>query len=270
MKRWFVALALAVICAVPLGADVTITMITTVEGGLAALAGGALSPTITTRIKGSKSRTDVEMGQNAVATLIDLATKQAIILQPAQKTAQIIDPAAMTPAGKPMPKISTTVRPTGKSRDVEGTKCLEYAVTMLMDMSSMAGPSGNVPPDAAAERKDLRMTMDGSIWVAKDAPGGSEYRKFQTAASKLMATALAGGRSGMPSGMEQLIAGFGDIPGIPYLTELTMGIEGTGPIVEMVKKMGPMKVISRVKSISTEPIPDAALTVPEDYTIVKQ
>ena len=274
MKRWLVTIAFAVTCAVRLGADVTITMTTTVDGGRAAAAGGGLSPTIVTRIKGNKSRTDVDMGQNSVATLVDLTTKQAIILQPNQKTAQILDPAAMksgAPANMPMPKVDTSVKPTGKTRDIDGNKCTEYAVSMRMDMASMAGGRGDMPADAAAAMKDLRMTMTGFIWVAKDAPGGAEYQAFQTGASKLMAAALSGGRpGGMPSGMEQLITGFGDAPGIPYLTELTMGIEGTGPIVEMMKKMGEMKIISRVKSISTDPIPDALLAVPDGYKMVKQ
>jgi hypothetical protein len=270
MNRWLLALGFAVTCVVRLGADVTITTTTTMEGGMAAMAGG-MSPTIVTRIKGTKSRTDVEMGSNTVATLLDLATKQAIILRPDQKTAHVVDPAAVAasaPSDIPMPKIATTVKPTGQTRNIEGTKCDEYAISMKMDMSSMAG-GGKMPPEAAAILKDVRMNMTGSVCVAKDGPGSSEYQAFQSGAAKLALGALSAGNPGMPSGMEQLITGFTEAPGIPYHTELTMAIEGSGQIVEIMKQMGQMKIISRVKSVSTEALADALFTVPADYKVIK-
>jgi hypothetical protein len=274
MKRWLLTAGLALLFIAPLGADVTITTTTTIEGGMAAMTGGGMAPTVVTRIKGNKSRTDVEMGTNTIATLVDLATKQAILLRPDQKTAHIMDPsaaaAAAPAADMPMPTIETTVKPTGQSRQVQGATCDEYAISMKLDMSSMAGGNGKMPPEAAAALKDLRMNMIGSACVVKDGPGASEYAAFQSGAAKFVLGALAGGgQRGMPQGMGQMLTGFTEAPGIPYLMELTMGIEGTSPVADMMRKMGEMKIVSRVKSVSTEPLAEALFEVPADYKMVK-
>ena len=66
------------------------------------------------------------------------------------------------------------------------------------------------------------------------------------------------------------MAGFAEAPGIPYLTELTLTVEGSGPMVDMMKKMGEMKMISRVTSVTTDALADTLFKVPEDYKMVKQ
>lgn len=272
MRRWLVAIGIVLLCVGRVGADLTITTTTTIEGAMAAMTGGAdVSPKIVTRIKGTKSRTDIDMGAQSMATIIDFSTNEITLLNPAEKTAQRLDAKAVAgavPTPSAMPKIDTVVKPTGKKRELNGEQCDEYSVQMRIDMAGMS--SADAPPAAAAMLKDVRMTMTGFVWVAKDSPGSAEYRSFQKTASKFAMAALSGGRKGaMPAGLEQAIVGFSDAPGIPYLTELTMGVEGTGPMVEMMKKMGDMKVISRVTSVSLDPVPDAALKVPEDYKFVK-
>ena len=272
MKRLLGTVALAWGMTTAVGADVTITTTTSLEGGMAAMAGGAVSPTMTTRIKGSKSRTDVEMGPNSMATLLDLATKQAIILNPGQKTAQYLDAGSVpaVPEGMKMPTIETSLKPTGQTRDLDGSRCQEYAVAMKMDMSGMAGGGGKMPAEAAAALKDLRMNMTGSVCVATDGPAAAEYAAFQAGAAQFAVGALTGGGSrGMPPGMEQLVTGFKQAPGIPLLTELTMAIEGSGDIANMMRQMGEMKITSRVKSVSTEALPDTLFVVPADFKVVK-
>jgi hypothetical protein len=270
MRRWLATITIAVLCVGRVTADVTITMATSVEGPMTALAGGGnMSPKIVTQIKGAKSRTEVDLGDQNVATLIDLATKQAIMLRRADKTATVLD-GAVPGAAKPpipLPKADIMVKPTGKKREIDTHQCDEFTVAMSMDMASMAG--GDMPPAAAAMLKDVRMAVTGFLWVAKGAPGSAEYQAFQTNASKLAISVLSGVSRGMPSGIEQMLTGFKDAPGIPYLTELTMNVEGSGEMVEMMKKMGQMKIITRVTSISTDSLPDTLFVVPEDYKLVK-
>ena len=268
MRRWLMTIGIVALCVGRVGADVTIT--TTLEGPMMALAGGNVSPKVVTRIKGNKSRTDVEMGDQTTAMLIDLSTKQAILLNHGQKTAQLIGPSAgAAPPSIAGAKFDTTVKATGKKREIGGHQCDEFTVAMKMDMSSMAAGTKS---DAAVMLKGVRMTMTGFVWVAKEAPGSSEYQAFQTNAAKLAIAALsAGGAGTMPSGMEQLLTGFAEAPGIPYLTELMLGIEGTGPVVDMMKQMsGQMKVISRVASVSIDTLQDALFRVPDDYKMIKQ
>lgn len=272
MRRWLAAVTIATLFTAPLGADVAITTTTTIEGGMAAMAGG-LNPKVITRIKGTRSRTEVEMGAQTFATLLDVASGQAFLLRPDQKTAQPIDPKAMMPAGAPpmpMPRLETSVKPTGQTRQIDGAQCEEYVITVKMDMSPMAAGRGDGP--GAAMLKDLRMSMTGSAWVAAAAPGAVEYQAFQKSATKVAAAAFAGanGNSGLPAGLDRLLSGFSEAPGIPYLTEMVLAFEGNAQMAEAMRKMGQMKITSRVTGVSVDPLPDALFTVPPDYTIVKE
>ncbi len=125
-----------------------------------------------------------------------------------------------------------------------------------MDMSEMSGPQ--MPPEAAAMLKDVKMIMKGSMWVAKDAPGAAEYAAFQKAASATDLSTIIAGASGMKMpGMDKLAKAMGGVTGMTYLTEMTITVEGTGQMVEMMQQMGPMKVTTKVNSI------------PEGYQVIK-
>jgi hypothetical protein len=109
------------------------------------------------------------------------------------------------------------------------------------------------------------------MWASKDVPGAAEYIAYQKAAATsdmAAASATAAGVS-MP-GMDKMIKAMGSIDGLPYLSEMTMNVEGTGQIAEMMKQMGAMKVTTKTNSVSGDPISDDLFKVPEGYTVVKQ
>jgi hypothetical protein len=286
MKRWLVTTLAVLVCSAALRADVTIVQTTTVEGDMAAMAAqsgaGNMSPKLTTRVKGQKTRTDVETGPISVSTIIDLATKQVIILRADQKTATIVSavpPAATTsttttPAGTPAPppvtpKVDGSVTPTGKSQTIDGLKCDEYKFTTRMNMGEMTGRQ--VPPEAASMMQGVTMVMEGSMWVAKDAPGAAEFLAFQKAAASGDMAAAAMGASGVNvPGMEKLMKAMSEVQGLTYLTEMTINIEGTGQIADMMKQMGAMKVTTKVNSITTDALSDDLFKVPEGYSVIKQ
>jgi hypothetical protein len=277
MKRWFTTFAAVLFCSAALRADITIVQSITMEGGMmamAAQAGQNITPKLTTRIKGLKTRTDVEAGPSTVVTIIDLAEKQIIILNAAQKTATIKQmgaPPAGTPPAPTMtgPTVDGSMKATGRSQTIDGIKTDEFKFITSIDMSTMAG--ANVPPEAAAMMKGLKMNMDGSIWLAKDVPGASEYMAFQKAAAGGDMAAAAMGAAGMSiPGMEKLMKAMSGAEGLAYLTEVTMTIDGTGQMADMMKQMGPMKITNKVSSINNDPISDDQFKVPDGYTIVKQ
>lgn len=278
MKRWCATLLALAVCTAVVHADVTIVQKTTVEGGMMAMAGGAApTPTMTNRIKGQKARMDIDM-QNApmpmnMSTITDLAAKQVILLQHDQKTVQILNGAAApatsstTAANAPAPsvKVDASVTPTGKSQMIDGFKCDEYTFTSTMSMAEASG--ANIPPEAAAMMKDLTMTMKGSMWVTKDAPGIAEYRAFQKGMvdAQLGGAAMAASGVNMP-GMDKMMKAMANVEGMAYLTEATMSIEGSGQLADMMKQMGAMRMTTRVTSIKTEPLSDDLFKIPEGYT----
>jgi hypothetical protein len=281
MKRGFLTVAIVALSLAPVAADLTITTTTTLEGAMFAGGGAPPVPKVVTRIRGSKSRTDVDLGDQSITTIVDMATNQTYLLRHDQKTAQLLDPAGADTAGAAagrmaMPDIKASVKPTGQKRQLEGTSCDEYAIAMTMDMAAMSVGRSDMPPEAAALMKALKINIKGSTWVAKAAPGAAEYAKFQTAAAKLAMAAFGGaggaapGMPRLPNAMEQLLTGFSEAPGIPYLTDLTMVMDaGAGPAGAMAQQMGQMKIVSRVTAVSVDPVADSMFSIPEGYKVVK-
>jgi hypothetical protein len=273
MRRGLTTVLVFALCSAAVRADVTIVQTTTIEGGMAAMAGG-MSPKLTSRVKGMKMRADVEAGPNLISTITDLTAKQLIVLRQDQKTATIVTSgdAAAPKASREitLPKMEASVTPTGKSQVIDGIKCDEYAFTTALNMGEMTGPQ--MPPEAAAMMKDMRMNMVGSMWVAKEVPAGAdEYVKFMKSAASSDMAAMAAGASGVNIlGMDKMMKAMSSVEGMPYLTEMTMTIEGTGQIADMMKQKGAMKITTKVTSVKTDPVPDDQFQIPAGYTTIKR
>ena len=243
---------------------------------MAAMGGGYTATTLTTRVKGLKSRTDLEGGPIQMSAIADVAAKQVILLNAAQKTATIASPAA-APAGAAAvadavaANTTSSLTPTGKSQVIDGVKCNEYRISTSINLSDIAGGQHQMPPEAAAMMQGMKMIMTGSIWVAKEVPGAADYFAFQKAVTAADMGSLMGRASGMSlPGMEKMMKAMGNLEGMSYLTELVMNVEGSGQMADMMKQMGAMKITTRVSSIKTDALGDDLFKVPEGYTIVKQ
>jgi hypothetical protein len=267
MKKWVLALVLVAVALAPLRADLTMVQTMTMEGPAAAAMGGQM-PTITLRIKGSKARSDVQTPTMNIVAITDLATKEVTILNPGTKTAQVISSESAT--GKvATPQVDVSYKPTGKTQTIDGQACDEHQFAITLNMAEMTGDQ--VPPEAAAMMKDVKMVMNGSVWTAKAAPGAAEYAAYTQAALKSgIFAAMAGMPAGRSGGMDKLMAAAASAPGVPYLTEIAMTVEGTGPMVDVMKNMGPMKMVQKLTSVSTEPLTDDLFRVPEGYTVEKK
>lgn len=273
MRKLVVTAALIAVALVPLRADLTFVQTMTMEGPMAAMAGGQL-PTITMRIKGTKARSDIEMPKMNIISIADVAEKTVIILNAQTKIAQVITPeSAISGAKVQMPSLDdVSFKPTGKTQTIDSQLCEEHEFSMTLNMAEMAAAGqGQMPPEAAEMMKDVRMVMNGAIWLAKNAPGVQEYTAYMKSAMASGAfAALSGMKPGQSGGMDKLMAAASSAPGLPYLTEITMRMEGTGPMVEAMNQMGPMKMIQKMSSVSTDPISDDLFKIPEGYTIEKK
>jgi hypothetical protein len=271
MNRRIATAGLVVLFSAAVSADVTITQTMTLEGAAAAAAGNVQMPRVVTRIKGMKSRTDVEVMGQTFTAITDVTAGQVVVLQHATKTALILTPASVGTGGSPVasPDITITANPTGQSRTFDGMSCEEQSVMLSFSLGGLN--SAHLPPEAAAMMKDARVAANGSMWFAPSAPGVADFMAFQKAAtaSKLMSalTALLPGPSG---GMDKLWAAFQSLPGLPCLSEMSMTFEGSGPLVEIAKTQGPVKVIQRTATVSTDPVADDIFNVPADYRIEKK
>lgn len=272
MLRYIPTITLIVFCSAAVSADVTITQTMSVAGPAAAGIANNQMPRIVTRIKGLKSRTDVDTMGQTISAITDVTAGQVIVLQSATKTALIVTPASIAAGGPPLtlPDMTVTFKSTGQSRAFDGMSCEEHSVGLAFNLADVGAPA-EMPPEAAAMMKDVRIIANGSIWFAKSAPGAADFMSFQKAAadSKLMSalTAMSPGPSG---GMDKLWAALQSVPGLPCLSEMSMTFEGSGPMVEVMKQKGPVIVIQKTAAVSTDAIPDDVFTVPTGYKVEKK
>ena len=270
MKRVWTTMAILALCLAPIRADVTITQTISMEGAMAAAMGGQ-TPTMTMKIKGKKSRSEVSAGPMNMSSIADLDARQVIILNAAEKTAQIISVASVAQAAPNLPASAVDVKytATGNKRTVQGVGCEDYSFSMSIDMAQMGGPQ--MPPETAKMMEGVKMIANGVTCIAREGKGVAEFTAFQKAAteSNLMG-ALMGSSPGGGGGMDKLMAAAASAPGIPYVTEITMTFEGTGPLVEMMKSMGGMKMVQTTTGVSTDAIPDDMFKVPADYKVTEK
>jgi hypothetical protein len=272
MKKLIVTAALVALAFVPLHADLTIVQTMTMEGPTAAMTGGQM-PKITMRIKGTKARSDIETPAMNIVSIADVTQNQIVLLNSVNKTAQVFTKESAAGGAKfDLPNFDASYKPTGKTQTIEGQVCHEHLFSMSVDMAQMAGANPQMPPEAAEMMKGVTMVINGSVWTAKDAPGVAEYAAYMKSALKSgLSGALSGMKPGQSAGLDKLMAAASAAPGLPYLTEMTMTVEGTGPMVDAMKQMGgPMKMIQKLSSVSLDTIPDDLFKIPEGYTIEKK
>src|SRR5258708_12054131 len=168
MKRWLATILVFAVCSAVVRADVTIVQTTTMEGGMAAMGGANMSPKMTNRIKGMKSRSDVDLPNVNASTIIDLVTKQVVVLRHDQKTAQILGAAAPVAPATTTVTVDASVTPTGKSQVIDGIKCDQYTFATTMSMAEMSAPQ--MPPAAAEILNDLTTLMQTPLSAPKYLP----------------------------------------------------------------------------------------------------
>jgi hypothetical protein len=267
--RLVVTLVLVAVSHAEVRADVTITMTTSIEGPTAALAG--VTPlSSTTRIQGLKARTDMEVMGRTATTITDVAGRQLLMLDHAEK---IVRRMPLTVSGPPnlpansglnlaMPNMEVSAERTGRTEQMAGQSCEEFHVVMIMDISQISGALAT--PDARDAMKDMRMVMKGSSWLSASSPGAGEFITFQEAAraaGMALPTNLFGGQNAV-NPLEQTGA---HAAGLPCLSEIEMNYEGTGPMIETLRKMGTVKVTSRLTEMSLAPIAPDMFVVPAGY-----
>jgi hypothetical protein len=69
-------------------------------------------------------------------------------------------------------------------------------------------------------------------------------------------------------GMDKMMKAISSMNGMTYLTEMSMTVEGSGQMADMMKQAGPMKITVKVTSVKTDAIADDQFTVPADYKVV--
>jgi hypothetical protein len=272
MKRCLAIGALVALGSAALTADVTVTTEVTIDGPMAALMSGAV-PRMIMRVKGTKSRTDIEVNGQILSTITDLTTRQVIVLTQGQKMAQVFDVArlqAQAASAPAVPKVDVAFEPTGQTQTLVGQLCEQFSFSTSIDISEMSTLAPQLPKEALEMLKGAKVITKGVIWVSKSAPGAAEYAAYMKAAMAAnLTTPPVPGLVPAQGNLDQVMRLFGRADGIAYLSEADVSLEGNAPILEMLKQLATMKLTNKVTDVSVTPIADDLFAVPADYTVTK-
>lgn len=232
-----------VLAAAPAFADITITMSIATVGGPA-----PVEMTSVTFVKGMKARSDVKVMGQDMSMFVDVAAKQQVMVNNTTKEVQDVR-AAMANMPMSVGEVTVSVKPNGQTKEVLGRTCAGFAAEITMPMTVM--------------EETLTMTVTGTVWIAKDAPGAAEYQAFTKAAAAagLMSGVFAQGPQA--KGMSQMQAAFAE-NGVPLEQEMQITVTGSGQMAQAMAQSGAgnIRMTMKATSLSVDPIPAETFTVP--------
>ena len=259
VAAWATALVLGL--SSPAFADLTIKQTTNGKGlGFSGQMNG------TTYIKGSKMRTDTVDGDKTQSMIFDLDAQKMYVFDSKKKEADVWDMAVFAAEISKTVDVSAmkaTFTPNGQTRQIGGQTAYGYDLEI-----SMPAPMGG--------NKDMMMTvtMTGTTWVVKDAPGTAEYARFYTTAAEkgwiFSDPRAAKGSPGQARAMTEMYKQFAEAGGIPYESEMQMKMSGGGPgnpLGGLLARMGNMSMATTVQSVETGALADDLFAPPPGYKL---
>lgn len=248
---------LAACLATPAFADVTVTSQVAGKGAAQMAAGQTI-----TYIKGLKMRADSTVAGRNTSVILDVENQKMITLDHAKKQAQVHSMADlrknMDQAMKAGPP-AASVTPNGQTEEVAGQTCTGYDVRMSMPMAMGPDPG-------------MKMSMSGPVCIARGAPGTEDFTRFYLAAAErgfIFSDPRAAKAAPQQSqGMAELYKQMAEIGGIPYRMEMSMKVEGQGPMADMMNKMmANSSFTTTVQSVTTDAIAADRFDVPAGYAV---
>ena len=249
------ALSLCTMIASPAMADVTLKSKGSGKGMMNTMAGD-----MTQSLKGQKMRTDQTIGGGKqLTTIIDAGARQMIVIDHEKKEADVIDMntinESMSKAG--VADVQASVTPTAQTRQIAGSTCTVYDVKVSVPMQMGGAP--------------MTMVMGGPYCLVKNGPGHADFAAFYRAAAEkgfFLDANQAKSQPAAAKAMAEMHRKMADL-GVPFATETNITMEASGPMAELMKKMG-NTISTEVTSVSTAAIPDTAFEVPAGYKTKKR
>jgi len=244
--------------AIPASADVTIKQ--TAEGKGLGLTGKSLG---TAYIKGNKMRTEAAIGDKTQTTIFDIDNQKMYVFDSKKKEADVWDMAAF--AQELSKSVNTSnmkasLKPNGQTKQIDGQSAAGYDMEVSLD----AGMGGS---------KDMTMmvTLQGPTWIVKNAPGSADYARFYKAAAEkgwiFTDPRAAKGQPGQAKAMAEMYNQVAAIGGIPYETEMQIKLGGSGPMADLMARIGNITLTTVVQSVETTPLADDLFAPPVGYKL---
>jgi hypothetical protein len=155
--------------------------------------------------------------------------------------------------------MKASLAPNGKTKEIAGKTATGYDMTMTMPTAMGGG--------------DMKMTltMAGPVWIVKGAPGTADWANFyKQAADKGFVFGdprAVKANPGQAKAMAEFYRQMADTGGIAYETEMTMKMDGSGPLAGIMAKMGGGSTTTTTTDVSAGALADELFAVPADFKL---
>lgn len=258
MKPAILVAAVTLALSVPMLGDVTIKQTTTGKG-----LGAAASGSATTYIKGMKMRSDSEMRGTVMTTIFDVENQKMYIFDSKKKSADVWD---MQAFAEEMAKsvqtgeMKASAKPNGEKKEIAGKNASGYDLEISVP-ATIGGEGGMA----------MTVKLRGPMWIVKGSPGTRDYANFYKGAAEkgwiFSDPRAAKGSPGQAKAMAEMYRLLAATGGVPYETQMTISVEGEGPMAAMMARMGGMSMTSTVQSVDTAALDEALFLPPAGYKL---
>jgi hypothetical protein len=248
--------------AVPAAADLTLKQTVAGKG----LGINGQTPSVA-YIKGNKMRVDNQSGDKIQTVIFDIDGQKMYMFDSKKKEADVWDMAtfaAELSKNVDASGMKASLTPNGQTKQIAGQTAAGYD----LDVSIPAAMGGN---------KDMTMvvTMTGTTWIVKNAPGTADYTRFYLTAAErgwiFSDPRAAKGSPGQARAMTEMYKQFAEAGGIAYETDMQIRMGAAGgagnPLGGILARMGNMTMSTTTQSAETSALADDLFAPPAGYKL---
>jgi hypothetical protein len=263
MTRVLGLAALVLSLAAPAAADLTLKQ--TMNGKGMGVNGASSG---TAYIKGNKMRSEMQVGDRTQIAIFDLDAQKMYSFDSKKKEADVWDMAAFSAELAKTVDTSAmkaSLKPNGQTKQINGQTATGYD----LEISMPSAIGGN--PDMV-----MTVTMTGTTWIVKNAPGTADYINFYKAAAEkgwiFSDPRAAKSSPGQARATVEMYKQFADAGGIAYETDMQMKVSSTGggaanPLGGLLARMGNMSMATTIQSVETGALGDDLFAPPAGYKL---
>lgn len=207
-------------------------------------------------------RSDIVIGDRTQTTIFDVDAQKMYMFDSRKKEADVWDMGAFAEEmskSVDMSSAKMSLKPNGQTKQISGQTATGYE--MESSMQSALGGS---------KEMTMTVTLQGPVWIVKNAPGAADYSRFYKAAAEkgfiFSDPRAAKSQPGQAKAMAKTYEQMADIGGIPYETEMQIKMGG-GPMGGLLSRLGNVTMTSLVESVTVGPLADVLFAPPAGYKL---
>jgi hypothetical protein len=258
MKHVVLAAIAALAIAAPARAD--LKLVENVTGKGLGMSGTMPS---TTYIKGLKMRVDNVNGDKTTSMIFDVENQKLYSFDSKKKEADVWD---MADFGKQIGVSESTggtysFKPNGQTKQINGKTAAGYDMNIVMPTTMGDAKNG----------MQMTVTLTGTTWIVKGAPGSTDYGKFYTAAADkgfiFTDPRAAKGQPGQAKARTQMYRQMAATGGLPFETQMNIKMGGDGPMAAMMARVGNLEMLTNLQNAEAASLPDEMFAPPAGYKL---